>query len=91
MKERKYYYVFSGQNASTGTPNRITGNYSFYGRILKFSSKSLAIKFTEKNYSPYNRDICQAGTARTLRKYCMGMSVRDYEEYLHYMLVDEAV
>ena len=89
MKNEKYYYVFTGQNATTGEPNRKTGRMSYYGCILKFSTKEGAEKYAEKKYSSSARDICEMGTARTLRKYCMGMSVRNYEDYLHHLQEDE--
>ena len=76
------YYVFDGQNTTTGTPNRITGNMSFYGRFLKFHTKKEAVEYVE-NYRGY--DICKIGTRKTLRKYDLGSSVFNYNNDLDQM------
>jgi len=76
------YYVFNGQNATTGTANKNTGEMSFYGEVLTFSSKKTALEYVEDNATGMASDICKAGTKSTMRKYCLGMSVRDFEEYL---------
>ncbi len=78
----KDYFVFDGQNASTGTPNKITGHMSFYGTFHKFETKEKALKFVEDNETGYASDICVAGTKRTLRKYDLGSSVTDYNYHL---------
>ena len=75
----KDYFVFDGQNASTGTPNRVTGRMSFYGQVLKFHSKKEAKQYEEESRST---DICIAGMKAIMRKYCLGMSVSQFEEHL---------
>ena len=78
----KDYFVFDGQNASTGTPNEITGRMSFYGHFLKFKTKKEAKDYVD-HYRGY--DICRAGTRNTLRKYDLGSSVLDYNFNLDQM------
>jgi len=73
------YFVFDGENASTGTPNVITGEMSFYGNTYKFKCKKDAVDYVNE-YRGY--EICKAGTARTLRKYNLGSSVINYLEDL---------
>ena len=75
------YFVFDGENATTGTPNRTTGRLSNFGSMLKFNSKEAAALYVE-NYCGYG--ICKAGTARSLRKYNLGMSIQSYLEDLYY-------
>ena len=79
----KKYYVFKGQNASTGKPNPITGRMNFYGDVLVFENKGIALAFVEDFETPMANDICEAGTKRTMRKYCLGMSVVNFEEMIH--------
>jgi len=76
----KDYFVFDGQNASTGEPNRVTGRMSFYGEVLKFHSKKEAKQFEEESRST---NLCIAGTKSKMRGYCLGMSVSQFEEYLY--------
>lgn len=82
---KKDYFVFDGQNASTGTPNKITGRMSFYGHYLKFKTKKEAAEYAEKNETGFAGDILVAGTRNTLRKYDFGSSVLDYNYYLDQM------
>jgi hypothetical protein len=79
-------FVFVGQNASTGTPNELTGRMSFAGTFYRANDRQEAKEFAEKMYSPYEADICKVGTARTLRQYDLGCSVQSYLESLHYAL-----
>ena len=76
------YYVFCGENATTGRPNSTTGNFSTYGEILLFHSKNSAIEYTE-NYRGYG--ICKAGNLAVMRKFCLGMTVNNFNEYVKYL------
>lgn len=86
MNERNYdelkgkWFVFFGENATTGTPNARTGRMSYYGSIYGAKSKAEA-KQIETEYR--GTGFCKAGTARSLRKYCLGISVQSYLETLH--------
>ena len=73
------YYVFNGQNASTGEPNKVTGRVSFYGTVLAFETKKEALKYVEDNERCEARYITVAGTKSDMRKYCLGSSVDDFE------------
>ncbi|MCP4394597.1 MAG: hypothetical protein GY804_10070 [Alphaproteobacteria bacterium] len=77
------YFVFEGENASTGTPNKITGHMSFWGKMISYNSKEAALKHVEEYRGC---GICKAGTARTLRKYNLGNSIDIYLEDLLYAL-----
>lgn len=78
------YYVFNGQNASTGVPNEITGNMSYYGDVLKFNSKKEALEYVEDKSGFSAQELIVAGTKRTMRKYCLGMTVADFELWLEH-------
>jgi len=71
------YYVFIGENATTGTPNKITGRMSYFGDILIFKSKKDAIEFVN-DYRGYG--LCIAGNKKKMREYSLGMSVSAFEE-----------
>ncbi len=79
----KYYYVFNGQNASTGSANKVTGFMSYYGSVIKFDSKKEALEYVDDKWN--GNDIITAGTKRKMRTFCLGMSVRNFEEYLNYI------
>ena len=81
----KTKYVFVGQNASTGTPNKITGRVSKYGKFYKFENHKLAKKFVDELPFDYNNQIIEIGTIRTLRKYDLGNTLYVYEDNLNTM------
>ena len=77
----KEFLLFVGQNASTGKPNKRTGLYSFYGKMLKFSHKEEREAYCiDRLYTP--GEIIQPGTRTTLRKYDLGSSLQKYNEYI---------
>ena len=80
-KTNKDYYVFDGQNATTGKPNEITGRMSNYGEVLTFRSKKEAVEYANNSRGT---GIVKAGTKSIMRKYCLGMTVANFEEYLKY-------
>ena len=77
------FFVFVGQNGSTGTPNRITGKMSSYGMYYRFKTKKEAAEFAEENDTGYANCISVPGTAGTLRKYSLGISEMAYYEDLN--------
>lgn len=74
------YFVFDGENATTGTANKRTGRMSYFGDMLKFRTKEDAVNYVNE-YRGYG--ICKAGTVKTLRKYSLGCSVNTYLEHLY--------
>ena len=82
---KKYYYLWIGQNASTGKPNKITGHYSNYGRIVKFSSKALRDEYVDQWRSNNPSEFIHKVSRKTARQYCLGDSMQNYLDYLdHY-------
>lgn len=79
------YFVFVGQNATTGEPHPITGNMSFWGRYYgPYPSRKAAQAFAERHSDyGYSRHIHEVGTARTLRQYSLGCSVQNYLQDLN--------
>lgn len=73
------YYTFTGQNASTGTPNPTTGRMSFYGTVRKWNNKQNAVDYAEKHDTGYTDCISVAGTKSTIRNYCLGSTVENFE------------
>ena len=82
MDNQKSYYAFEGQNASDGSPHPITGRMSFYGKIICFDTFADRKKYIERHASQSTQDILVAGSKYNLRRFCLGMSVAAYNEYL---------
>ena len=80
---QKRYYAFLGQNASTGTPHKVTGRMSFYGENFVFGTKKERDDFVEENDAVYTQDICVACSKRQLREYNLGMTVNAFNEDLN--------
>lgn len=77
------FYVFEGQNATTGEPNPRTGLMSNYGHIVAFETKAERDEYVQNHrYYGTPGHIVQHGTPRTLRKFCRGMSMADYNEMI---------
>lgn len=73
------FFVFIGQNASTGEPHHLTGRMSFFGRYYGgFGSRQDAVAFAAAHDDGSPQTISVAGTARSLRCYSLGCSVQSY-------------
>lgn len=79
-------FIFIGQNASTGKPNKITGNRSFFGQFFSCKNLAEARKAAERVRNPYDAQIVDYGCARKLRQYDLGPSVATYLESLYFAL-----
>lgn len=78
------WFVFIGQNATTGTPNQLTGRMSTYGRYYgSFKTRKDAVEFAENHDDGMAQTISVAGTARTLRRYSLGCPLFNYFQDLH--------
>ena len=76
------WFVFVGQNASAGEPHGQTGRMSCYGYFLAFSCKFERDEYTA-HFRPNNPgEFCKNCTARTGRKFALGMTIRDYLKML---------
>jgi len=74
------YLLFAGENASTGTLNKYTGETSFGGVTHKFTSADARDKWIDTHGHKYATGILECGTRQTLRKYSRGISVRAHNE-----------
>jgi hypothetical protein len=80
------YYAWNGEMATTGTPNRITGNYSKWGDLFVADTKEEAEKWLDDQvYRPVR--FVTTSKARVRRQH-LGMSVADFEEMLEYTRVE---
>lgn len=86
---KQSYFVFKGQNASTGTPNKNTGNMSFYGSVYRFKTKKRAVEWAEENDTGYTGCLVVSGTAKKMREYCLGSTMESFIDYLNYTDVEE--
>lgn len=84
-KMSKFYGLFIGQNASTGTSNNQTGGMSFYGNVLRFDSIKTRAYYIETHQFDANEVIIVPGGRQTMRNYCLGMSLHTFVEYVNYL------
>lgn len=79
------YLAWVGQNATTGNPNRITGYCSKWGELHAFNTRKERDDFCD-TYN--NRHNCypQKTNRKDARQYFLGMTVRDYNEHVEYIL-----
>jgi len=85
---RKSYLLWIGQNATTGQPNTKTGHYSNYGYIVKFKSLSERRAFIDQ-WRPNNpSEFCRIVNRKTARQFCLGMTMRDYNDYIDHGALD---
>jgi len=82
---KKYWYAWVGQNATTGTPNQLTGGLNRYGNNYKFKSKRERDEFVYDYCDPNGNNHAVKCSRRKLRQYNLGCSVADYEENLQHM------
>lgn len=76
----KCHYVFTGEKATNRTPLS-TGNILYYGSYLAFKTKKEALNYAE-NFN--EMEICVSGTAMSLRKFSLGISLCSYLDMLYY-------
>jgi hypothetical protein len=81
-KQNRKFYAWVGQNATTGTPNPVTGRMSMYGDNYVFDNKADRDEFVENYYDPNGNKHAVACTYRELRSYNLGSSVQDFNEWL---------
>ena len=82
------WYVFDGQNTTTGNPNSRTGLHSIYGQLFAYSSKKEAMNYVEEAGGRFQGQICVAGGKRTMRKFFLGLSTKQFERYLDILVSD---
>ena len=80
-----YYLAFNGQNATTGTPNRLTGLSSMYGDIIAFTSKDNRDRYVAEYYDNNPSVFVVAVNRKQARGYNLGMSMYDYNEYIRFV------
>lgn len=76
------YFLFSGERATCGKAHPKTGNSDNYGETFRFRAKVDAIKFCN---SLSHAEIQKVGKASTMRKYHLGASVSDFNEFLNHL------
>jgi len=84
MKNSKISYCFLGQNATTGTPNRLTGKMSMYGELVAFSCREKRDQFVNEYYDQSNPSIQAYKTNKSDAKsdYFAGLSKYVFDQYL---------
>lgn len=83
---KDYHFVWVGQNATTGTANRITGNMSLYGGFAAFSDRTSRDEYYN-NFRSNGYDKCIKCTATTGRQFKLGLSVLAYYELLAHAVI----
>lgn len=77
------YYVFIGQNATTGTPNPNSGNLSVYGDLKSFHTLESRNEFFN-NFHSNNSSmrIWKTNKQSARLKFFGGMTQNGYNDYL---------
>lgn len=81
------YLAWIGQNATSGSPNSVTGRMSMHGDLHAFSTKENRDEFCDTYNHLCNRYPI-AVSRNSARKYHLGMSVRDYNEHIDQLDID---
>lgn len=81
----KSFYVWIGQNATTGTPNRITGRMSMYGHFKKFKTAKARNEYIDQWRSNNPSEYIVKCSLSSGRQYDLGCSYQSYEEYMNYL------
>jgi hypothetical protein len=76
---KKYFYAWVGQNATTGTPNPVTGRMSLYGKNYKFDNRADRDAFVDNYYDHNGNNSAVKCNMKTLRSYNLGSSVYNFE------------
>lgn len=86
MKSSKSYLAWVGQNATTGQPHPITGNYSMYGWLHWFPTKKERDEFVDNFYNHNNPSEYAVATNKkeAKAKYFAGMTQVVYDEYVEH-------
>lgn len=80
----RFFYAFVNGKASCGQSNPTTGMMSTYGDIYKFKNKADRDDFCNQ-YDHQHNCYPEAVSKRTLRGYCLGMTVANFEDHLGWM------
>ena len=82
--DKKEFFAWVGQNATTGRPNLITGRLSMFGDFRKFDCRKTRDYYVENFYNQSNpSEFAVKVNRQTGRKYDRGNSIRIYNEYLN--------
>ena len=77
------YLVFIGQkNVTAGKANKNTGNRNVYGDYYKFNDKLQRDAFYDDLTALDGYKFAVKGTINTLRKYSLGLTVKDYKQFI---------
>lgn len=79
------YYLFVGQNATTGTPNAKTGNLSYYGDVYKFRSLKERNQYIEEKTGFSCQEKIVAGGYQKMRSLNLGSSVINFNEWMKHL------
>lgn len=79
----KIYLAFIGprNGATTGQPNSRTGRLSKWGHYIRFATKAERDQFVREHYHINN--TATACSFNTGRRFSLGMSMKDYAEYIY--------
>ena len=85
---KQQWYVFDGQNATTGNPHPHTGRMNIYGELSAVSSKKKAMDYVKAHGSAFQGQICVAGGKQTMRTYFLGLSLASFDRHLDMAISD---
>ena len=85
---KQQWYVFDGQNATTGQPHPHTGRMNIFGDLSAANCKQEAMDYVKAHGSAFQGQICVAGGKQKMRKYFLGLSLESFERHLDMALSD---
>lgn len=80
------YLAWVGQNATTGTPHKVTGNMSMYGKLVSFDKKTDRDVFVDGFYSNNPSEFARKTNAKEAKTlYLAGLTQNQFDEYLQHV------
>lgn len=80
------FYAYRGENTSIGEPNKQTGLYSTYGDIIAFTTRAKRDRYVSEYSDSGNPSVyAKACTKHDTRGYCLGSTVRGFNDHLEYI------
>jgi hypothetical protein len=80
----QYYYIFKGQNATSGKAHNQTGLLSMYGDLIAFTSKIKKKTFIEEYRSNNPSEKIWSCTENTCRRFFLGSTMNEMYELINY-------
>lgn len=83
--QNREIFVFIGQNATCGNPHPVTGRMSTYGTIYRIAGTLReAREWADYRDNGYAQTVIAVGGRRKMREFCLGQTMRNFNDTLDY-------